>query len=113
MRRLALLLVVLLVGCAPALAPTLEREADAVTVVVAANEAVYDVTLSVLNVTSEDERCAPIGPDIGCALGDIMAGESVIVAGTASGEVHCVAFGFKNESLSLSSYQPWRCEVVP
>lgn len=114
MRRLTLFLLTLLVlvGCAPVLSPTLQRDADTITVVVTANADAYEVTLQVLEATTEDSRCGPIGPDFACVLGDILADESVIVSGTATGTVHCVAFGFSNESRSINSYRPYPCKVI-
>lgn len=119
MRRFALAFVALLVlvGCAPVLSPTIERVDDSVTVTVTANRPAYSVTLSVLNVTSEDERCGPIGPDIGCVLGDISEGQSVVVEATMNTErladaAHCVAFGFSDPNLNVGSYRPYPCEVA-
>ena len=114
MRRFALAFVALLVlvGCAPVLSPTIERVDDSVTVTVTANQPAYSVTLSVLNVTSEDERCGPIGTDIGCVLGDIAEGGNAVVLGTANGEVSCVAFGFSDPGLAIGSYRPYPCRVV-
>lgn len=106
-----------LVGCAPALVPTIERVEDAVTVTVLATAPAYNVTLSVLNVTSTDERCGPIGDDIGCVLGDLAEGEAAVVNATVNTDslddaAYCVAFGFTSPDESISSYRPFQCSVV-
>lgn len=119
MRRiwLAVTTALLLAACAPStLSPNIEREGDALTVTVLANEAVYNVTLHVLNATTSDERCGPIGPDIACVLGDLAAGEAATVSATAvvsgtSEESYCVAFGFSDPEGSITSYRPYECSV--
>jgi len=113
MRRFALTFVALLalVGCVPVLSPVLDRQGDAITVTVTANQPAYSVTLSVLDAATDDERCGPIGPDFGCVLGDIGEGQNVVVNGIATGEASCVAFGFSNPSLNIGSYRPYPCSV--
>lgn len=113
MRRLGLFLflALALAACAPVLEARLSRQADDITVTVSANADAYSVTLSVLDADTSDERCAVIGEDFGCVLGDIGAGQSVVVTGVASGEVSCVAFGFSDPDLAIRSYRPYRCSV--
>lgn len=110
MRRLWLL-ALLLAGCAPTLAPTLERAGSEVTITVAANAPAYNVTLSVLDAVTNDERCGVIGSDFGCVLGDIAPGESVTVTGEARGKVSCVAFGL-SQAGRIDSYRPYACRVI-
>jgi len=118
MRKLLPLTIVLaLTACAPALlSPRVERDGDAVVVTVVANAPAYAVTLSVLNVTSDDERCVALGPDevptdIGCILGDLGEGGTTTVTAVPTGPVACVAFGFSDPDLSPTSYRPYPCSA--
>jgi hypothetical protein len=113
-RYLLPLLLVLLVGCAPALAPSLERQNGLVLVSVPANQPVYQATVTILGAVTSDPRCTSIGPDAWCLLGDLAKREVafVMVAGEP-GQVACTAAGFLSEDLALASYRPFACRATP
>jgi hypothetical protein len=112
MRVLALGLLLVLVACAPALAPTHERTNGDVTVSVLANAPVFDVTVTVLNAVSRDERCTALGTDLWCELGDIGRGEAVSVEVVGPvGLVACTAAGYLDESLRVTSYRAFACRA--
>jgi len=109
--RLAILLLVVLAACAPVAEPTFTRDGDAVTISVQANEALYGVTLSVINATTDDERCITLGgTDLGCQLGDLPAGTTATVEVESTGQMSCVAFGYL-EPGQATSYRPWPCKA--
>lgn len=121
MRRIRLLILILvsaiaLAACAPALAPMPVREGDTITVTLAPTQDLYSVTLSVLNVSTTDPRCVVISEiDIGCALGDIAAGEVVTVVGTMATDLPvesawCSAFAFTEPDLAIGSYRVYPCD---
>lgn len=106
-------LVLALTACAPRLTATPERDGEEVTIILAATDSLYAVSLSVLNATSDDPRCVVFDEvDAGCLLGDIPAGEELRVEFTLSGSgaLYCAAFGFTEANQSVSSYRPFRCE---
>ena len=113
MRRIifALILVASLAACAPALAPTIERANGDVIVTVSANQAVYAVSVSILDAVTDDARCATVGVDSWCLLGDLERGQVATVVATGEFGVACTAAGFLREDQALSSYRPFRCEV--
>lgn len=108
------LLVLCLTACIPTLTATPERDGEEVIVILeAAAGSLHAVTLSVLNATSEDERCVTLGEvDLGCVIGDIPEGERVVVRVTPTGEFYCSAFGFVNERLGVRDYRVFACEGV-
>lgn len=117
MRRLLIPLALLLalVACAPALSPTLKRTGEDVVITLKPTQTLYSVTLSVLNATTDDERCATINvTDVGCVLGmlDADTTTTVVVTGEVGG-VYCTAFGFTDEDLSVTTYRPWPCKEAP
>lgn len=114
MRRglLFVALAVLLASCVPALAPVPVRDGETVTITLAPNQDLYSVTLSVLNATTDDERCVPINEaDVGCVLGNLEANTttSVVVVGDV-GAVRCSAFGFTSPTLAVNTYRAWPCQ---
>ena len=113
MRRIifALFLVAFLAACAPALAPTVERANGDVIVTVTANQAVYAVSVSILDAVTNDARCAAIASDAYCLLGDLERGQVATLVVTGEFGVACTAAGFLREDQALSSYRPFRCEV--
>jgi hypothetical protein len=113
MRRLAWAAVILvLVGCAPSLVPSLSRSGDDVVVTVSAARDVFDVQLVILSAVTGDARCSAFAGDLVCVLGDFSARkvESVLVQGDVD-EVFCVAYGFVSENRSLTSYRSFACAV--
>lgn len=115
MRRLAFLvpLLLLLVSCVPQIVPMAERVGDTVVITVDAETPLFDATLHVLNATTPDERCVPLGEDdVSCLLGDILPGEPVSVTVLGSiGAVDCILFGFSDATLSIASYRPYPCQI--
>lgn len=115
MKRLltGLLVVLAVAACAPVVTPTPDRDGQGVTITLAPAQDLYSVTLSVLNVTTVDERCVVINTvDVGCVLGDLPAGTTttVLVEGDP-GTVHCSAFGFTSPELLVGTYRLWPCKV--
>ena len=113
MRRLALALVplaLLALACAPALAPTIERQNGTVLVTLTANQDLYAVTLTVLGATVDHPRCARMDSDAWCFAGDMPAG-TVFQVEAVGAEVACVAAAYLREDQRLSSYRPWACRV--
>lgn len=112
---LSLVLLFALAACVPALSPTPDRMGEEVTITLVPDQALYSVTLSVLNATSGDARCVTINAtDIGCVLGDLAAGATTTVIVTGDpGTVYCSAFGFTNPDLVVGSYRLWPCKEVP
>ena len=108
---LALALLVFLAACAPALAPTLERQNGGVLVTLTANQDLYGVSLTVLDGATTDERCAAIGSDSWCYLSDMPSGTVVRIEAVGT-DVACVAAAYLREDQRLTSYRPWACRVV-
>lgn len=111
MRRplIFILLAFLLAACVPGVAPVTERTGEVVTITVAPERALFDVTLSVPHATSDDARCVVLNvTDVGCVLGDLGAGDStvVVVRGQASA---CVLFGYVNERRGVTDYRSFPC----
>lgn len=114
-RFLAIAVVAFLAACAPALVPGGSRDGQQVTITLEATSDLYGVTLSVLNATSADPRCAVQGADdtdLGCLLGDLPAGASttVVVIGEP-GQVYCAAFAFVTETSGVTSIRAYPCKV--
>lgn len=116
MRRLSrwmllVLAVFLLASCAPTTQPSLYRSGDDLVVTVEAFEPFYAVTLSLVNATTDDPRCAQLEGDVSCVIGDLVRGEHARVEATAtSPDVSCVAFGY-HEFNDLTTYRPYTCRV--
>src|SRR5690554_4076598 len=93
---LAVVVALALAACVPALTPVPERDGENVIITLAPTQDLYSVTLSVLNATTDDVRCAVIAEtDVGCALGDLPAdSETVVIVTGDIGTVRCSAFGF-------------------
>jgi hypothetical protein len=106
-------LVLVVAACAPALAPSLERQNGDVLVSVTANRAVYAVTVTVLDAVTSDERCAAIDSDLWCVLGDLERGDTATIVVTGEFGVACTAAGYLDESHAISSYRPFACRVTP
>lgn len=112
MRRAWLLVALLALGaCAPALAPHAARDGEQVLITLTPIADVYAVTLSVLNATTDDARCAVLGgTDLGCALGDLAAGTTTTVLVTGPiGAVGCRAFGYTSPDKALATYRTFAC----
>ena len=106
-------LVLLTVACAPALAPSLERQNGDVLVSVTANRAVYAATVTILDAVTTDERCAAIDTDLWCVLGDLERGQTESITVTGEFGVACTAAGYLDESQAISSYRPFACRATP
>lgn len=106
----ALFVALLLAGCAPAVIGEPVRDGEQVTIGVSATVPFFDVTLTVLRATTDDERCLAIGGDLSCSLGDLAVNEqtSVVVVGVP-GEVGCTLAGFRDQALSIGSYRTFAC----
>jgi hypothetical protein len=115
MRHLPLALFALLVvACAPALAPTHQRVNGDVLITLTANVAIYQATLTILDAVTGDERCASIGAHAWCLLGDLQRGETLTILATGDdGLVACTAAGFLEPDLALASYRPFACRALP
>jgi len=112
MRRLAPLLIAILVAaCAPAVAPTIDRTGDTVAIAIQANAALYGATVSVVNASTDDERCVQLGgTDLGCDLGDLAADSTTTINVTSEGSMSCIVFGYL-EPGALSTYRPYACQT--
>lgn len=111
-RLLLAVLVVLLVGaCAPVLVPDSKRDGETVVITLAPTVDLYGVTVSILNATTDDARCAVQAErDVGCVLGDLPANTSTTITVTGpSGQVWCRAFGYTNANTTLNNYRTWVC----
>ena len=106
-------LVLLTVACAPALAPSLERQNGDVLVSVSANRAVYAVTVTILDAVTADERCAAIDTDLWCVLGDLERGDTATVTVTGEFGVACTAAAYLEPDHGIASYRPFACRVTP
>lgn len=111
-RLLVAVLVVVVVGaCAPALVPDSKRDGDTVVITLAPTVDLYSVTVSILNAATDDARCVQLADvDLGCVLGDLPAGQSTTITVTGpAGQVRCRAFGYTNEAQNLNAYRSWNC----
>lgn len=110
MRRLAVVLLLVLAACAPQVQPSIERDGErvAITISVDSERPLFNATMSVLNATTEDERCHAIDSDLACILGDLHGSTVVTVTGT---EVKCVVFGYISPVLTLQNYRPFQCKL--
>lgn len=108
---LILTLALLVAACAPVAESTLSRSGTEVTATVTATEPLYDVTLSLANTRTADERCVALeGNYAACVLGDLLPGETITVRGESPADASCVAFGFTRVA-HLESYRPLPCRV--
>jgi hypothetical protein len=117
MRRIITLAftLVLLGGCAPALAPTIERpdaDLELVLVTVTALRDMYDVTATIVDATTEDARCAAVGVNSWCSLGDLEQGQVVTITASGPPGVGCTVAGYLREDQQLTSYRPFACRVA-
>ena len=100
-----------LVACAPAAVPTFDRAGEPVQIDVVANDALYGATLSVVNASTEDERCVQLGgTDLGCDLGDLPADSTTTIDVTSPGDLSCVVFAYL-EPGNLATYRPYPCRT--
>ena len=106
-------LVLFLGACAPALAPSLERQNGDVLVSVTANRAVYAVTVTILDAVTDDARCAAIDTDAWCVLGDLERGQTETITVTGEFGVACTAAAYLEPDYSITSYRPFACTVRP
>ena len=106
-------LVLLAAACAPALAPSLERQNGDVLVSVTANRAVYAATVTILDAVTTDERCAAIDTDLWCVLGDLERGQTESIRVTGEFGVACTAAAFLEPDHGVASYRPFACAVRP
>jgi len=108
-----LALVLVLAACAPAAVPTFERDGETVTVTITANEPLFDVTVSILGASTDDERCIALGEaDLGCVLGNIPAGaETYVIVTSEPDAFSCVAFAYL-EPANLTTYRPFPCKAT-
>lgn len=112
MRKLLLLsiLVLALAACAPTMTPEAVRSGGDVTITITVTGTYYDVNLTVLRATTDDERCVAVGSDLSCSVGDVVPeAPAVVVVTGAPGEVACVASGFTNESRTPTTYRAVPC----
>lgn len=112
---LIIVIVALLAGCLPALAPTIERLNGDVEVVVIANQPVWDVSVTIVGAVTDDPRCTLLSAngysDSWCWIGDVTAGERVIVR--AWGErASCTAAGYVEDDRAIRAYRPFACRVA-
>ena len=106
---LAVLLVV--VACAPAAIPTFDRTGETVQINVVANDALYGATLSIVNASTDDERCVQLGDtDLGCDLGDLAVDSTTTIDVTSPGDLSCVVFAYL-EPGNLATYRPFPCRT--
>jgi hypothetical protein len=106
-------LALVLVACAPALAPRHERVDGSVIVTVAANQPVYQVSLTVLDGATDDERCIAMETDAWCLLGDMAQGQvETVVVTPHNGPVYCTSAGYLEADRSVASYRAFACRVV-
>lgn len=106
-------LALVFVSCVPALQPVPERQGQTVIITIEPHHTVYSAVLSVINATTEDERCTVINEtDVGCVLGTLREGEeTVVVVQGEPGKVHCWITGYTDPELDIRSYRPYMCQV--
>lgn len=107
----AVSLILFLGACAPVLVPDSKRDGETVVITLAPTVDLYGVTVSILNATTDDARCAVQAErDVGCVLGDLPANTSTTITVTGPpGEVWCRAFGYTNANTTLNNYRTWVC----
>lgn len=115
-RKYALVVVTALALCLTACAPTLtagmERAGGTVVITVTTTAPVFAATLSVLNASTVDERCVTLSTtDLGCVLGDLDVGDTVVIVNGSPGAVRCRVFAYTREDLSITSYRTVPCTV--
>lgn len=109
MARLALLLLVALVACTPAAEPVFDRDGGDVLIEVVAHQTLYGATLSVVNASTDDDRCIQLGgTDLGCTLGDIPEGTTATVETQSPGSLSCVLFAYLEPGNAVT-YRPFPC----
>ena len=107
----ALFALLLLAACAPAVAPTSDRTGDTVAIAIQADAALYGATVSVVNASTDDERCVQLGgTDLGCDLGDLPADSTTTIDVTSEGDLSCVVFGYL-EPGRLDTYRSYPCRT--
>ena len=107
----AIAVALLLVACAPALLPQIERENGTVTLDVTANQDVWSVSATILDATTTDERCTPIDADAWCYLGALEKGEVVTITVEGPPPVVCTAAGYLTSTLEFGSYRAFACRA--
>ena len=110
MRALAIAALLLVAACAPVATSTLSRSGTEITVQVATTVPLYDVTLSIINAETGDERCTSLDGDAACVLGSMLANEVTTIRAHSDGDASCVAFGFTRPT-DLTSYRSWPCTI--
>lgn len=112
-RLLAGLLLLTLAACVPSLAPQVERDGELVSVRIAPERDLFDVTLSVKHATTDDARCVVLNvTDLGCVLGDLSAGsETTVRVAGEPGSVSCVLFGYVSERRGATDYRSFPCST--
>lgn len=100
-----------LAACVPTLTPDAQRDGDNVVIRLAPSTDLYNVTLSILNASTTDERCVRLDDtDLGCVIGNLPANTVTTVTVTgAAGQVRCRAFGYTTVGQSLNHYRTWLC----
>ena len=106
-------LALVFVACVPAVQPVPDRQGQSVIITIEPHQTVYSAVLSVINATTDDERCTVINEtDVGCTLGTLEAGvETVVTVQGEPGKVHCWITGFTDPDLDIKSYRPYMCKV--
>ena len=110
MRALAIAALLLVAACAPVATSTLSRSGTEITVQVATTVPLYDVTLSIINAETGDERCTSLDGGVACVLGSMLADEVATVRAHSDADASCVAFAFTRPT-DLTSYTPIVCEI--
>jgi hypothetical protein len=109
-RLAAILAVVLLAACTPAMLPSHTRTGDVVTVSITATVPLYQATVTILDARTSDLRCTPVDGAAWCFLGDLAAGDTARIEVTGYG-IACTAAAYLESDLRLASYRPFACRA--
>ncbi|MBA2666095.1 MAG: hypothetical protein H0U69_03550 [Trueperaceae bacterium] len=99
-----------LTACAPAFLPTTTRTNGDVVILLTVNEAAYDVTLTVIGGTIDDDRCVVSEGDTVCLLGDLHARSRHTLTATGAA-ISCHATGFTRPTFDPRAARIYTCRA--
>ena len=111
MKRLILLSLIFLAACGPRVTATIGGSGGHYTVVVAAEDALYDVRLSVLDAKTDAPGCTRLGADVICSFDALTPGTVVTLEVEGTPDTACRVGGFTRLG-DLTSYRSINCRVV-